>query len=195
MARIEPGGEEAKGGDHREIQAIADGDELRPDAGVDLGEGREVAGVDLGDVRGFVDDLRLVVAHRLHLVRDFVEGGLADDDADEFLAAEGHAVALDAAGGAAGVGERIVGKLRVERGEFGVVGVAPGVEWRGERLRHGDLVDAVFGERDADGVADAVAEQAADADRGFDAAVFPVTGLGHAEVDGVGPGGRMRDEG
>ena len=57
---------------------------------------------------------------------------------------------------------------------------------------------AVFGERDANGVANAVVEQRANADGGLDAAVFAVAGLGHAEMDRVIPVGaffiQARDE-
>ncbi len=56
-----------------------------------------------------------------------------------------------------------------------------------QRLRHRDLVDAVFGERNADGVADAVAQERADADRALDAAVLAFAGLGDAEMDRVIP--------
>ena len=61
------------------------------------------------------------------------------------------------------------------------------VERRSQRAGDGDLVDAVLGERDADGVADAVVQQRADADGALDAAVLAVAGLGDAEVDRVIP--------
>lgn len=56
-----------------------------------------------------------------------------------------------------------------------------------ERLGHGDLVDGVFGEGDADGVADTVGEEGADADGGFDASVLAIACFGDSEVDGIIP--------
>ena len=50
-------------------------------------------------------------------------------------------------------------------------------------------MDAVLGERDADGVADAVGQERADADGALDAAVLAVAGLGDAEVERVVPVG------
>ena len=56
-----------------------------------------------------------------------------------------------------------------------------------ERLRHGNFVHAVFRERNADGVADAVGQQRADADGALDAAILAVAGFGDAEVNRVIP--------
>ena len=50
-------------------------------------------------------------------------------------------------------------------------------------------MDAVLGEGDADGVAQAVGEERADADGALDAAVLAVAGLGDAEVERVIPVG------
>ena len=55
----------------------------------------------------------------------------------------------------------------------------------GEGPGDGDLVDAVLGKGDADGVAKAVHEERADADGGLDAAVLAIAGLGDAEVERV----------
>jgi hypothetical protein len=52
-------------------------------------------------------------------------------------------------------------------------------------LANRNLLQAVFRERDADGVAEAVAQQRADAYGAFDAALFAFTGLSDAEVKGV----------
>ena len=89
-------------------------------------------------------------------------------------------------GGAAGEDEGIEAERRLLRREL-VLGVLAGE--RDQRARDGDFVDAVLGERDADGVADAVGQQRADADGALDAAVLAVAGLGDAEVERVIPVG------
>ena len=68
------------------------------------------------------------------------------------------------------------------------------VEGRRQRLRDRDFVNRVLGERDADGVADAVRQQRADADGALDPAVLAVAGLGHAEVDWIVPVRALRVE-
>ena len=173
---------QAKGGDDGEPDAIADGDGLRLRVRIDRGDGGGVARVEFDHGRLFVNQLRLVIAHLHDLVGDLVEVHLADGDADEFFAAELHAAALDGRRSASGVAEGIVGKwaglpgcARVETGLGSEVG--------DQRLPDGDFVNAVFGERDADGVADAVAEQRADADGALDSRILAFTGLGDAEMD------------
>lgn len=49
----------------------------------------------------------------------------------------------------------------------------------------GDFVDWVFGEADADGVADSFSEEGCDASGGFDAGVLTIAGFGDSEVEGV----------
>ncbi len=56
----------------------------------------------------------------------------------------------------------------------------------GEGAGHGDFVDGVFGEGDAQRVAKPVDEQGADADGALDSAIFAVARLGHSEVKWVG---------
>src|SRR5690606_1178008 len=101
--------------------------------------------------------------------------------ADEAVVAEG-----EGGGGAAGEVERVdgVGRGFGRGGVWGFV-VPTRHGFAGEGLGDGDFVNAVFGEGDADGVAEAVGEEGADADGGFDAAVFAGAGLGDAEVEGV----------
>ena len=68
------------------------------------------------------------------------------------------------------------------------------VVWLRERLRDGDFVDGVFRERNANGVADAVREQRADADGALDPAILPIARLGHSEMDRVIPVRALRVE-
>ncbi len=56
-----------------------------------------------------------------------------------------------------------------------------------KRLGDGDFVDRVFGEGDADGVADAVGEQRPDADSALDPAILAIAGFSDAKVDRVIP--------
>ena len=101
-------------------------------------------------------------------------------------AADGAFVERERLGGAAREDEGIETERRLLRREL-VLGVLAGE--RDERARDGNFVHAVLGERDADGVADAVGQQRADADGALDAAVLAVARLGHAEVQRVIPVG------
>ena len=92
----------------------------------------------------------------------------------------------DGLAGAAVEDEGIEAEGRLLGREF-VLGVLAGEADEG--AGDGDFVDAVLGERDADGVADAVGEERADADGALDAAVLAVAGLGDAEVERVIPVG------
>ena len=51
----------------------------------------------------------------------------------------------------------------------------------------GDLVRRIFGERNANRVAEAVAEERADADRALNAAIFAFAGFGDTEMDRIIP--------
>ena len=82
--------------------------------------------------------------------------------------------------------EGIVGECGVRNAECGI---GEDGNLREEVGADGDFAGAVFGEGDADGVAEAVAEEGADADGGFDAAVFAFASFGDAEVDGIIPVG------
>ncbi len=88
MPRVELCGEQAKGGDDGQVEAVAHGDESRVHAIIERRNARVIARIDLNDRRVFVDDLRFVVAHPLDLVRDLVEAALADRHAHGLLAAK-----------------------------------------------------------------------------------------------------------
>jgi hypothetical protein len=131
------------------------------------------------------------------------DGGRADDDAgwllgtDEAICTEG-----ERGGGAAGEVERVDGVAKAEGrrpkaggswclrlvfriSAFGIRAFPQGHRFGDEGLGDRDFVDAVFGEGDADGVAESVEEETADADGAFDAAVFAVARFGDAEVERV----------
>ena len=56
-----------------------------------------------------------------------------------------------------------------------------------KRLCDRDFMDRIFCQGDADGVADSIREEGADADGAFDPTVLAVAGFGDTEVDGVVP--------
>ncbi len=94
-------------------------------------------------------------------------------------AADGAFAAGDHFRGAAVEDERVKAERRLLRREF--ILRVPGGEGD-ERARDGNLVHAVLSERDADGIADAVGQERADADGALDAAVLAVAGFRDAEV-------------
>lgn len=113
---------------------------------------------------------------------------LGGEDADGVGVAEW--VALDGEGLTT---TSLVGEWVVRWGEGGWVfflGFGEVYEGCGD----GDFMDGVFCEGDADGVSDAVCEEGADADGGFDTAVFAIASFGDAEVDGVVPIGAFGEE-
>src|SRR5579862_85475 len=181
MPGIELRGQQTEGGDERHVRPVPHCDKVVGCALVQQRDGAVVPGIDFLDPGVFVNDLRLVIAHAGKFVRDLVEGLPAHDDADGLLPAEAHAAEVEGMRFPAAIRKRIERErddLRAPAGRLG---------HEGSRDRY--LVDAVFGQRDADGVADAVGEQRADADGAFDAGVFTVSGFGYAEVDGVIPVG------
>jgi len=66
-----------------------------------------------------VNDLRLVIAHSINLVRDFVEARLSYHDSNQFVPAEFESVALDLFGRPSLIGERIKGQFDVLCSMFG----------------------------------------------------------------------------
>jgi hypothetical protein len=83
--------------------------------------------------------------------------------------------------------ERIDGIPRLEREVIGGDRVpVPGAHGLlGNRLGDGNFVYGVFGQRNANGVAQTIHQQAADADGALDAPVFAVAGFGDSEVEGI----------
>ena len=90
MPRLELCREQTKRRDHGQIDIISHGDQLRRSLRVQLRDGRIVARIDFRNAGLLVNDLGLVVAHLVDLVRDLVEVRLPNNDAHHFLAAEPH---------------------------------------------------------------------------------------------------------
>ena len=87
--------QQAKRRDDRKIDIVLHGRELRLGLLIQSRNCILVAGIDLLDLRVFVNDLRLVVAHLVDLVRDFVEVFASNDDANQFFATEPHPITLN----------------------------------------------------------------------------------------------------
>ena len=58
--------------------------------------------------------------------------------------------------------------------------------------RHRDLMDAILGERDPDGITDPIGEERADADGALDPSILAIPGLGHAKMNRIVPVGPLR---
>ena len=65
---------------------------------IDLRNFELIPGIDFNDAGAFVNNLRLVITHSVDLMCDLVKVRLSDDDANQFCAAEFHAIAFDRLG-------------------------------------------------------------------------------------------------
>ena len=77
MPLAQPGRQQAKRPDDRQIQPVAHRDEAVSRLRVDEGDGPGVARIDLAHVRLLVDHFRLEIAHPIELVGDLIERRLA----------------------------------------------------------------------------------------------------------------------
>ena len=183
VARRNEGGEQAEGLYDGHVDAVGHGDERGRGLGQG-GDGSGIARVD-GDRRGVLEaQLGHEVLHLCGVER--LEGRAGQHDAHGLVPAERDTAAGDDVGLALAVAEGVEGG----GGRLGEVGggvLDAGLEGRGEFKARRHLVHGVLRERDAQGVADAVGEQRADADGALDAGIFALTGLGHAEVHRVVP--------
>src|SRR5947209_4330277 len=84
---------QSKRRDYRKINVVTHANKLRAPLRVDLCDGAFIAGIELHEVRIFIDDLWLVIAHFIDLVGDLVEVRLLHDHANQFSAAELHSLA------------------------------------------------------------------------------------------------------
>ena len=107
MPRLQLRRQQAKRRDHRQIDPILDRDKLRLCRIVHVRNGFVIARIKLDDVGVFKNDLRLVIAHLVDLVRDFFMLLFANDNAHEFVAADWHAFALQLLRRASLIGEWI----------------------------------------------------------------------------------------
>src|SRR3954470_24378180 len=159
-------GEETKGRDHGQIDSVAHRHELRALTIIKLCDRLVVAWINLDDAALLENDLGFVIAHAIDLVRDLLEVRLPHKDTHRLFAAERHiagqAGQRDRRRSAPRIGERVVRQLNgfTNLHRFSV----PFVVWPNERLCDWDLVHAVFGQRDADGIADSIREERADSD-------------------------------
>ena len=178
--RLESAGQQAERGDGGQVEVVPHRDELR--VAVD---GKRLARIDFHHVEFLVNRFRLHVVAWLDARRELVPGRLRHGNADGLFAAALHAVGqLDLWCCTACVIERVVGQRHVRYlgGRVGQLG-----NLCEQVIADGDLVRRILGERNADRVAQAVAQQRADADGALDAAVLTVAGLGDAEVQRVIP--------
>ena len=95
MARVQLRCQQTECCDHREIDFVRDGDKLRTLLRVEFRNRLIIPGIDRDDVRVLVNNLGFVIAHSVDLVRDLVEVRLPHHDANQFVSAEFHSVALD----------------------------------------------------------------------------------------------------
>jgi hypothetical protein len=175
------GGEEAEGSDGGEGGMVGDGDQLSV-----AGNGERLGGVDVLELEFFVDGFGSDVVAGADVWGDPVIGGAGDDDADGLgaAAADGRGQ-VEFGGWSAGVAEGVEGGLCGFRVDGG--GLGEGGDLGDEVLADGDFVGRIFGERDSEGVAESVAEERANADGTFDAAVLAFPGFGDPDVDGIVP--------
>ena len=114
MARVQLRCQQTECCDHREIDFVRHGDKLRTLLRVEFRNRLIIPGIDRDDVCILVNNLRFVIAHSVDLMRDLVEVRLPHHDANQFVSAEFHSVALDFFCCAPLIRERIKRELRVE---------------------------------------------------------------------------------
>ena len=79
MPRMQLRCQQAERRDYRKLDIVTHCDQLRCTFRIYFRDCAVIARIDFGDVRGFVNNLRLVIAHFFNLVRDLVEVCLPDD--------------------------------------------------------------------------------------------------------------------
>ena len=141
--------------------------------------------IDFVNVQVFVNRLWLYIVFGPDFGRDLVPRALRDDDADQLLATTFDIfIEFDL---------RCLATLEVKwiEGKTSLHKVLRRIRKRGnlgeQIAAHGDFMRRIFGERDADGVAQAVAQQRTDAYGAFDAAVLAFARFGHTKVNGIIP--------
>ena len=167
------------------VHAVLDRDQLRVAIDFEI-----LRGIDFGDVQIFIDRFRFDVVLGTDFRRDFVPGRAGHDDADRsarrriarFRSARFPAFA------------RRSKVKRIERpliargsGMAELVAVRTVGICASKSVQTSISLRRIFRERNADGVAQAVAQQRADADGALDPAVFAFAGFGDAEVDRIIP--------
>jgi hypothetical protein len=95
MARVQLRCQQTDCCDYWEIDFIRHGDKLRTLLRVEFRNRLVIPGIDRDDVCILVNNFGFVVAHSVDLVRDLVEVRLRHHDANQFVSAEFHSIALD----------------------------------------------------------------------------------------------------
>ena len=115
MARVQLRCQQTECRDHREICFVRHRDKLRTLLRVEFRNRLIIPRIDRDDVCILINNFGFVIAHSVDLVRDLVEVRLPHHDANQFVSAEFHSVALDFLCCASLVRERIKRELRGER--------------------------------------------------------------------------------
>ena len=185
MPLLQARGEQAVAGNDRMREAIGDrhqhgflhGIHLRDDFFIQWIHGQHAAQLDR--------NLGLIFAEGIQFVGESGELFRGRENAHRFTPAERKTLHAHLRRSPAAITECIIahglrgtGQRRTRR--LGFIG-------RDERLRDGNFVHRILCQRDANRVANAIAEQTADADGALDAPVLAVAGLRNAEVDGIVP--------
>ena len=82
MARRQPRRQQTERGDDRKIDIVLHRHPLRNRIFIQLRDSSFIARIDFFDLHVFIDDLRLVIAQFIDLVRDLIEIRLPNDDAN-----------------------------------------------------------------------------------------------------------------
>src|SRR5437588_1706925 len=80
---------------HRQIDVVADRDELRLCYRIELRNRGFVTRIDFANVGVLINDLRFVIAEPIELVRDLVEILLPNNYSNQFFTADPKSIALD----------------------------------------------------------------------------------------------------
>src|SRR5262245_63335165 len=88
MPRVQARCQQSKRWNDRKVNIVSYADESRSSFTIKSRNGAFIARIHFPDARVFIDDLRLVIAHPVDLVRNFVEVRSSNDHPNQFCAAE-----------------------------------------------------------------------------------------------------------
>src|SRR5437762_14067753 len=113
MPRLQFRGEQSERGNYRKLGVVIYCDKLRSTFRIYLRNCCIVPWIDLDDLGVFINNLRLVIAHFVNLVRDLFEVRLPYHNANQFVSTEFESTALDLFCRPSLIGERIERKVKV----------------------------------------------------------------------------------
>ena len=113
MPRLNFRRQQTKRCDQRKIDIVLHADELRSALRIYFCNRRVIARIEFDNVRLFVNDLRLVIAHLVDLMGDFFVARLRNHHPDQLFTAESHSIALDPLRRPPLIGERIERKIDI----------------------------------------------------------------------------------